>query len=147
MAGEPERPHQRAHDADHRFRCAVYVYEPRSTHAQALYPQLLSNTDELLDARRERLYLGASGVGPVIWFVVAIGALITLGFTWFFHIPSRRAHVMTSGVAAALVGLMLFLILGLDHPAWGSLSVDPGAFVTVKANLVRWRAGTAAAKP
>ncbi len=126
---------------------AVFVYEPRSTHAQALYPQLLSDTDELLDARRERLYLGAEGVGPVIWFVVAIGAIITLGFTWFFHIPSRRAHIMTSAIAAALVGLMMFLIIGLDHPAWGSLSVDSGAFVTVKSNLVRWRAETAAEKP
>jgi len=123
---------------------SIFVYEPRSAHAQALYPQLLSDSDDLLDARRTRLYLGSSGVGPVIWFVVAIGAVITLGFTWFFHIPSRRAHVTTSGIAAALVGLMMFLILGLDHPAWGNLSVDPGAFVTVKANIVRWRAETAA---
>ncbi|HEY4217695.1 MAG TPA: hypothetical protein VGM67_11195 [Gemmatimonadaceae bacterium] len=125
---------------------AIFIYEPRSVHAQALYPQLLSDADDLLDARRDRLYLGSSGVGPVIWFVVAIGAIITLGFTWFFHMPSRRAHITTSGIAAALVGLMLFLILGLDHPAWGNLSVDPGAFVSVKANLVRWRAETAVEK-
>jgi hypothetical protein len=121
----------------------VYLYEPRSTHAQLLYEQVLDDVQELLNARRERVYLGSESVGPVIWLVIVIGAIITLGFTWFFYIPSRRAHVITSGVAAALVGMMMFLILGLDHPAWGSLSVDPGPFVTVQANLARWRAETA----
>ena len=124
---------------------AVFIYEPRSTHAQLLYEQVLDDVQELLNARRERLYLGSASVGPVIWLVVIIGAIITLGFTWFFYIPSRRAHIITSGVAAALVGMMMFLILGLDHPVWGSLSVDPGAFITVKANLVRWKAETATA--
>lgn len=123
----------------------VFLYEPRSTHAQLLYEQVLDDVQELLNARRERLYLGSASVGPVIWLVVIIGAIITLGFTWFFYIPSRRAHIITSGVAAALVGMMMFLILGLDHPAWGSLNVDPGAFVTVKSNLARWKAETAAA--
>jgi hypothetical protein len=123
----------------------VFLYEPRSTHAQLLYEQVLDEVQELLNARRERLYLGAESVGPVIWLVIIIGAVITLGFTWFFYIPSRRAHIMTSGVAAALVGMMMFLILGLDHPAWGSLSVDPGAFITVQTNLARWKAETAAA--
>jgi phosphate/sulfate permease len=124
----------------------IFIYEPRSTHAQLLYDQLLDDVQELLNARRERVYLGSASVGPVIWLVVIIGGIITLGFTWFFYIPSRRAHVITSGVAAALVGLMMFLILGLDHPAWGSLSVDPGAFITVQSNIDRWKAETASEK-
>ncbi len=123
----------------------IFVYEPRSTHAQLLYDQLLDDVQELLNARRERVYLGSESVGPVIWMVVIVGGIITLGFTWFFYIPSRRAHVITSGVAAALVGLMMFLILGLDHPAWGSLSVDSGAFVSAKQNIAKWKAETASA--
>jgi len=125
----------------------VFLYEPRSTHAQLLYEQVLDDVQELLNARRERLYLGAASVGPVIWLVVIVGAVITLGFTWFFYIPSARAHFISSGVAAALVGLMMFLILGLDHPAWGSLNVDPGAFITVQANIARWSAETARETP
>ncbi|HEY4217696.1 MAG TPA: hypothetical protein VGM67_11200 [Gemmatimonadaceae bacterium] len=125
----------------------VFLYEPRSTHAQLLYEQVLDDVQELLNARRERVYLGSASVGPVIWLVVVIGAIITLGFTWFFYIPSLRAHVITSGVAAALVGLMMFLILGLDHPAWGSLNVDAGAFVDVQSSIARWTAETAREAP
>jgi hypothetical protein len=116
----------------------VFTYRPTSPATQAILPELVLETDRLLDARRQRLFIGTQGVGPVIWMVVLIGGLITLGFVWFFYAPSLRLHLMLGTLMASMYGLMIFLIVSMDHPLWGSVSVDPGALETVVANMDRW---------
>lgn len=117
---------------------AVITYEPTTEHAKAVYPEVLRLTNRMLDQRRERLFLGTSGVGTVTWMVVLFGALITIGVAWFFYALTPRTHYLLVGTMSAMFGLMIFLIVALDHPLWGTMSVQPDALVTVQKNLVRW---------
>ena len=117
---------------------AVLTYEPTTPHAERVYPEVLGVINRLLDQRRERLFLGTSGVGTVTWLVVLFGAFLTIGVAWFFYTPAARAHYMLVGTMSAMFGLMIFLIVAMDHPLWGTMSVQPDAFVSVQANLNRW---------
>ena len=54
---------------------------------------------------------------------------------------------MLTSLAASMFGLMIFLILAMDHPLWGKVSVDPGPFRDLEANFVRMHAEQAAAPP
>jgi hypothetical protein len=117
---------------------SIITYEPTTEHAKAVYPTVLDLANKMLDQRRERLYLGTSGVGTVTWMVVLIGALITIGVAWFFYALTPKTHYMLVGTMSAMFGLMIFLIVALDHPLWGTMSVQPEALQTVQANILRW---------
>ena len=116
----------------------IITYEPPTPHAELVYPEILTEVNQLMDHRRERLFLGTGGVGAVTWTVVLIGAFITLSVAWFFHTPSARAHYWLSAAMSAIFGLMIFLIVAMDHPLLGDFSVQPDAFRGVKENMDRW---------
>ena len=41
---------------------------------------------------------------------------------------------------SGMFGLMIFLIVAMDHPLWGRYSVQPATFEVVKQNIERWEA-------
>lgn len=119
----------------------IVTYRPEGPGSEVLFGEVLAGVNELLDQRRERLFLGTAGVGAVTWWVVMIGAFITIGAAWFFHTPSARAHYALTGSMAVMFGLMIFLIVAMDHPLMGQFSVQPEAFERVRENLDRWDSG------
>lgn len=125
----------------------VYTFVPATPREERVYPQLVGEMEEVLDARRDRLYLGQQGVGAVTWTIIVLGGMITIGFAAFFRMGSVRAHMLLTGLAAAMFGLMLFLLLAMDHPLWGRVSIDPGPFRDLEAGFVRQRAEMEAPPP
>lgn len=144
----PATQHARASEATwramDRLANGVYTFVPTGPHEERVYPQLVGEMEEVLDARRERLYLGQEGVGAVTWTIILLGGMITIGFAAFFRMGSVRAHLLLTGLAAAMFGLMLFLLLAMDHPLWGRVSIDPGAFRDLEASFRRQQAEMAA---
>jgi hypothetical protein len=125
----------------------VYTFVPATPREERVYPQLVGEMEEVLDARRERLYLGGRGVGAVTWAIIVIGGMITIGFAAFFRMGSVRAHLLLTSLAAAMFGLMLFLLLAMDHPLWGRVSIDPGPFQDLEASFLRQQAEMSAHPP
>ena len=120
-----------------RLSAGVYGFVPSTAQEERVYPQLVGEMEEVLDARRDRLDLGQRGVGAVTWVVIVLGAMITIGFAAFFRMGSARAHLLLTSLAAAMFGLMLFLLLAMDHPLWGRVSIGPEPFVELQASFRR----------
>jgi hypothetical protein len=118
----------------------VYAFVPTGPQEERVYPQLVGEMEEVLDARRERLYLGQTGVGGVTWTIILLGGMITIGYAAFFRMGSVRAQLLLTSLAAAMFGLMLFLLLAMDHPLWGRVSIDPGPFQELEASFARQHA-------
>ncbi len=115
----------------------IYTFRPSTPQEERVYPQLVSEIEEVLDARRDRLFLGERGVGAVTWTIILLGGVITIGFAAFFNMRNGRAQVMLTSLLAAMFGLMIFLITAMDHPLWGRVSVDPGPFRQLVVNFMR----------
>lgn len=115
----------------------VYTFVPSSPQETLVYPNLVSDVEGLLDARRVRLDLGQQGVGGVTWVVIVLGGLITIGFPAFFRMASLRAHLLLTSLAGAMFGLMIFLLLAMDHPLWGRVSIRPDPFVELQQSFIR----------
>jgi hypothetical protein len=115
----------------------VILMQPATAHDHDLYPQLLSTMQTVLDQRRERLIEGVQGIGAVTWTVIILGGLITLGFACTFHMVSLRAQLVLTSLMAVSFALMVFLIIGMDHPLWGDLSVGPDAFQALETSFSR----------
>jgi hypothetical protein len=106
----------------------IIDFHPTTAHEESLYPELLSDVDRVVNARRLRLFLGTQGISAVTWIIIVIGAVITLGFTCFFPVSRRMPHLLMMGAMSALFGLILSLIVSMDRPLRGQFSLQPVAF-------------------
>ena len=96
-----------------------------------LLAELLRQLDEVSAARRSRLVASTGTVPPILWYVLFSGAVITLGFTFFFGTPNLRAQTMMTGALAILVFSGLLPVIVIDRPFAGGVKVQPEALVHV----------------
>ncbi|HET7231122.1 MAG TPA: hypothetical protein VFJ16_14010, partial [Longimicrobium sp.] len=89
----------------------VYTFRPSTPQEERVYPQMMTEIDEMLDARRERVFLGSQGVGVVTWTIVLLGGVITVGFAAFFRMENHGAQLILTSMMAAVYGLMLTLLV------------------------------------
>ena len=56
------------------------------------------------------------------------GAAIMIFMTYFFSAESEPLHRLLTAVLSLVIGLVIFLILALDRPLIGYVSIDPSSF-------------------
>ena len=112
---------------------AVREVEPHAVREQALYAEVVTRVNAVSDERRLRLLAARDGVPALLWAVLIIGALLTVGFTYFFGVKSFRSQAIMTAALAGTIALNLFLIAALDYPFSGDLRVTPEAFQEVLA--------------
>jgi len=115
----------------------IIQLHPTTPDAQVVLGALLEDIDDVLDARRRRIFLGQASMGPVMWLIISVGAAITIGFAALFPMRRIGRQIAIMSLAATMFGLMIFLVVAMDRPLRGELSVQPDAFRFVKANLER----------
>ncbi|WP_143436599.1 bestrophin-like domain [Hymenobacter crusticola] len=103
---------------------------------QALHAEALRMFNNMVELRRQRIESIGGSVPGVLWSVVLLGAIATLGFSYLFSVKSFRLHATMTGLLAAMVGLLIFLIVALDHPYWGEVSVTPEAYQRVLSKVM-----------
>ena len=91
---------------------------PETPAQEAAFLQLLEQQDKRIDARRARLSEANRELPAPAWFVLGLGAIVTVGFALFFADRRELFIVQASliGAIAALVVSGLLLVWFLDHP-------------------------------
>jgi hypothetical protein len=79
-------------------------------------------------ARRERLHEVRGTVPNVIWIVLGIGGVMTVGFTYFFGVTSFRSQVLMTAAVTIAISISFLLVLVFNHPFRGSVPIQPNAF-------------------
>jgi hypothetical protein len=96
----------------------LHSLQPETKSQEAAFLQLLDQEDQRSEARRARLSEANRALPAPVWFILILGALVTVGFALFF--ADRREHFIVQGsliaTIAALVVAGLMLIWFLDHP-------------------------------
>ena len=110
---------------------AALAFNPADARGVAVLTEILRQLDLMTQARRARLVLASGIVPAVIWPVLFGGAVITVGFTFFFGTENLRAQTMMTGALAALIFSGLLIIVSIDHPFAGSVKVAPEALSRV----------------
>jgi hypothetical protein len=110
---------------------AALRYEPPDQRGTAIMSALLNQLDAVTEARRARL-LKATGVVPnIVWVVLCMGAVIAVGFTFFFGTRNLRAQSLMTGALTLLVSAALLVVVAIDHPFSGSVKVGPEPLIEV----------------
>lgn len=115
----------------------IIQLHPSTSDAQVVQQALISDIDDVLDARRKRLFLGQASMNPIMWLIIVIGAAITIGFAALFPMRDGRSQIAIMSLAAIMFGMMIFLVVAMDRPLRGEFSVQPDAFRVIKSNIAQ----------
>jgi protein-S-isoprenylcysteine O-methyltransferase Ste14 len=110
------------------IRATLQGYEPRTVAGQELYAEGLDQVQRLADARRTRLVAAEESIPAVLWVVLVVGGVVTVGFTYLFGLESTWAHRLMVASLAGVIALVLFTIGIMDHPFSGGARIETGAF-------------------
>jgi hypothetical protein len=99
-------------------------YRPSDLHDSDLQSGLFNALDQLTQSRRERLVMAEGTVPSAIWFVLFLGAVLTISFTFFFGTENVVTQSMMTGVLAALIFSAILVIVAIDRPFTGSVVVS-----------------------
>jgi Protein of unknown function (DUF4239) len=108
-----------AADAFSRLSVAVGQIKPEDLRFLPSTIHAFNLMQQIGDLRLERLSDVGGHATPVIWGVLLLGAIVTLGYPAFFAAKSVTVQVLMTGGLAAIIGGTLFLTVILNYPFSG----------------------------
>ncbi|MGC9381735.1 hypothetical protein [Streptomyces sp. MH13] len=110
------------------------VNEPQRAYVEVATDELVAVS--ALNADRHRR-AGTAHLSTPMWIAVCLTSAVILLFSLLFGLESAWLHyAMITGVAL-VIGVNLFLVVLLEFPLTGALSVSPGAFTEATRDLLR----------
>lgn len=119
------------------------VFEPTTMGQNVDKAEMLHAMNDLIKARRQRIIAAGEHLPAVIWKMLLLGGAVSVGYTYLFGARTFGIHVAITGLIAATIGLVFVLIITLDYPFRGSVSVSSDSFRSVQQNVT----GALAAAP
>jgi ABC-type amino acid transport system permease subunit len=107
---------------------AIFDVNPQSWQELALYQDALRLLAVMTDNRTERLDSAGGSMPGVLWFVLIVGGLITLGYPAFFGSTNLVAQILMTAALAELVALAMLLGLAFDYPFTGEVHISAHPF-------------------
>ena len=115
------------------LRGAILELQPTADARQAGYDQMryeeiLTQLHDLGNARRERLLAAEQGLPFILWVVLILGGVITVGFTYLFGLENTMVHLLMVASLALIISISLFTVAALDYPFRGDIHIHPSAY-------------------
>jgi hypothetical protein len=120
-----------------RLHRSIIGIDAKTLGQQVIEAEMLKTLNALYSARRTRLLAASDGIPDTIWTILILGGVITVGFTFFFGMPSMAMHYAMTGVLAGSMALVMVLIVSLDWPFRGEVSISPAAYEAVQQTMHR----------
>jgi hypothetical protein len=125
---EQGRSSQKAWDTLDELRGTILGLDPPTGAQQARYDEMLVQLHDLGNARRERLLVAGQGLPPILWVVLILGGVITVGFTYLFGLQNTLVHLLMVAALALIISMSLFTVAALDYPFRGDIRIHPAAY-------------------
>ncbi|WP_229328009.1 DUF4239 domain-containing protein [Streptomyces sp. UNOC14_S4] len=114
-----------------KLREQVQAYDAGSGGQQNAAQLILTDVEQIADSRRLRLDSMSGIVPPVLWLVLILGGVLTVGFSLALEHSGTRTHSGMLVAITALLAILLWMIWALDAPFHGLLKLGPGPLQAV----------------
>jgi hypothetical protein len=121
-------------------------FEPATLGQNVNKGEMLHVMNELIKARRSRIVAAGEHLPGVVWQILLLAGAVAVGYTYLFGAHNFRIHLAITGLISATISLVFVLIIALDYPFRGEVSVGDEAFLSVRATAAG-ALETEAAKP
>jgi Protein of unknown function (DUF4239) len=118
------------------FQDRLLSFQPQARSEEILHAETIEQFGVFVDYRRKRLDSVLTGLPDVLWFVVGVGAVVNAVLTWLFDVKRLSVHLLLAGLMALYVSQMVFMIVAMDKPFRGEVSVGSEAFQLIQRSLM-----------
>src|SRR5215831_17689962 len=101
------------------------LMKPQDESQRTAQREIVAALHRALDARRQRIIISQSEVGPVKWAVILLQGLCTLIAIALVHSDNRLTCAIAVALFATGIGLSSLLIAAYSRPFTGEISVKP----------------------
>src|SRR5271167_2896401 len=108
----------------HELWAAVLAYHTADSREQMLVDKSIDQLNLISQARSQRFLFYEDDLPSVVWNVIYLGCLMTIGFSYFFGSNVFRAQVVMCGFFSILLGMTILAILELAHPYQGVVTIS-----------------------
>ena len=102
------------------------------------YAECLGQYEKLVELRSSRLVRITQGTPDILWWVLGIGAALTIGIIWMLNMEAH-VHGILTAVLSLFLGIVIFLIADMDRPFRGEGFVGPDPYELVYDSLMKAR--------
>jgi hypothetical protein len=106
----------------------VTAFEPKTQGQSNLHQSLVASMTKLGECRRTRASQIQSHMPIVLWFVVGIGALVTVSFSFFFGLDSVKLQMTMTALLTYVLCMNVYLLISFNDPFSGDVKIKPIAF-------------------
>lgn len=113
----------------------LFAYEPSTFGDQVRYAETLRQFNHMVELRRKRIGSLGGALPPVMWGIMLVGAFLSITVTYLLKI-NTAVQAMLTAFLAVFIGLVVFVMAGLDSPLSGPLAIQPTAYQLVQDRLI-----------
>lgn len=106
----------------------IYLLHPETKIQEAFLTEVLSDINQLSANRRLRLLYSRAEINGILWMVLLVSAIPTIGYTLLFANKHRWVHVLITTSIMLIVLMSLLVMLSLQYPFTGDVRIQPEAF-------------------
>lgn len=113
------------------IRSDIGAERPNSDTELIIYDKVYDAIKNLEQERRIRLFQSTERIPLLLWWILIVGGLLVVGFTYLFGLENTRSHRLMIASLAAIIALVIFTVRALDQPFTGITRVPSTAFEQV----------------
>lgn len=114
----------------------LLTFKPTEKSEEIIHAETLRQFNHFVELRRSRLANVTVGIPAVLWWVVAIGALLNIILIWMLDMEVH-VHVLLGSLLSLFLAVLIFLVAAMDNPFRGQVSVGPDSFQLVYDSLIK----------
>lgn len=122
------RPSPAAENAYQEIWNSYYDFRPQTPQEELFYETSILQLNEVGKHRRQRILESRSKLPGPLWVFLICGGLVTVFFTYLFGARHLWVHGTVIALLTWLIAFGLFLILSLQYPFTGDISIKPLPF-------------------
>jgi len=106
------------------------VYNPMTPGASwsDQYNRSVNDLGDIVKLRNQRIDFARDSLPPIYWFLLFAGGFVTLLYLALAYVEKKAMHALAVGLMAVMLGLVIFLLLEVNHPFRGETAVSKDNF-------------------
>jgi hypothetical protein len=106
------------------------VYNPMepAAHWSDQYSRSIDDLGEVVKLRNQRIDHAKESLPPIYWFLLFAGGAVTLLYVALAYVENKAMHALAVALMAVMLGLVIFLLLEVNHPFRGQVAVPKDNF-------------------
>jgi hypothetical protein len=113
------------------------VYNPMTPDARWTdqYNRSVNDLADVVKLRNQRIDYAKDSLPPIYWFLLFAGGFVALLYVSLAYVEKKAMHALAVGLMAVMLGLVIFLLLEVNHPFRGSIAVSNDNFANALTSI------------